>query len=69
MSIAEICSYIGGRSRIGSVTFDHIRPVDGKVIGQILEAGAEGVEAAAKLAFSVFQTNRKTPVHQRVVAA
>jgi acyl-CoA reductase-like NAD-dependent aldehyde dehydrogenase len=66
MSIAEIRSYIGGRSRIGSVTFDHVRPVDGKVIGQIFEAGAEGVEAAAKLAFSVFQANRKTPVHQRV---
>jgi acyl-CoA reductase-like NAD-dependent aldehyde dehydrogenase len=66
MSIAEIRSYIGGRSQIGSVAFDQVRPVDGKVIGQIFEAGAEGVEAAAKLAFSVSQAHRKTPVHQRV---
>jgi acyl-CoA reductase-like NAD-dependent aldehyde dehydrogenase len=66
MSIAEIRSYIGGRSQIGSVTFDHVRPVDGKVIGQIFEAGSEGVEAAAKLAFSAFQAHRKTPIHQRV---
>lgn len=67
MSIAEICSYIGGNSQIGSAAFDHIRPVDGKVIGRIFEAGSEGVEAAAKLAFSAFQANRKTPMHQRVV--
>jgi acyl-CoA reductase-like NAD-dependent aldehyde dehydrogenase len=66
MSIAEIRSYIGGSSRIGSIAFDQVRPVDGKVIGQIFEAGAEGVEAAAKLAFSVSQAHRKTPVHRRV---
>jgi acyl-CoA reductase-like NAD-dependent aldehyde dehydrogenase len=66
MSIAEIRPYIGGPSQIGSVPFDHIRPVDGKVIAKIFEAGAEGVEAAVTLAFSVFQANRKAPVHQRV---
>jgi acyl-CoA reductase-like NAD-dependent aldehyde dehydrogenase len=66
MSIAELRSYIGGRSQIGSVTFDHIRPVDGKVIGQIFEAGSEGVDAATKLAYSAFQAHRKTPIHQRV---
>jgi acyl-CoA reductase-like NAD-dependent aldehyde dehydrogenase len=66
MSMAEIRSYIGGPSQIGSVTFDHVRPVDGKVIGQIFEAGPEGVEAAAKFAFSAFQAHRKSPVHQRV---
>jgi acyl-CoA reductase-like NAD-dependent aldehyde dehydrogenase len=66
MTIAEIRSHIGGRSQIGSTAFDHIRPVDGKVIGRIVEAGPEGVEAAVELASSAFKANRKTPVHQRV---
>jgi acyl-CoA reductase-like NAD-dependent aldehyde dehydrogenase len=66
MSIAEIRSYIGGRSSLGSESFDHIRPVDGKVIGRIFEADREGVDAAVNLAFSVFQAHRKAPTHQRV---
>jgi len=66
MTIAEIRSYIGGHAPIGSAAFDHVRPVDGKTIGRIVEAGPEGVEAAVKLASSTFQAHRKTPVHQRV---
>lgn len=66
MTTTEIRSYIGGRSQIGSAGFDHVRPVDGKIIGRIIEAGPEGVEAAVKLASSTFQSVRKTPVHQRV---
>ena len=66
MTIAEIRSYIGGHSQIGSAAFDHIRPFDGKIIGRIVEAGPEGVEATVQLASSTFQAHRKTPVHQRV---
>jgi acyl-CoA reductase-like NAD-dependent aldehyde dehydrogenase len=66
MTIAEIRSYIGGHSSIGSTAFDQVRPVDGKTIGRIFEAGPEGVEAAVKLASATFQVHRKTPVHQRV---
>jgi acyl-CoA reductase-like NAD-dependent aldehyde dehydrogenase len=66
MTIAEIGSYIGERMPIGAAAFDHVRPLDGKIIGRILEAGPEGVEAAVQLAASTFQANRKTPVHQRV---
>ncbi|HEY9455868.1 MAG TPA: aldehyde dehydrogenase family protein [Bradyrhizobium sp.] len=66
MSVVEIRSYVGEPSRIGSAAFDHVRPVDGTVIGRIFEAGAEGVEAAVRLASLVYQANRKTPLHQRV---
>jgi acyl-CoA reductase-like NAD-dependent aldehyde dehydrogenase len=65
MSIAEIRSYVGGRSQIGSAIFDHVRPIDGALIGRIFEADAEGVEAAVRHAFSVYQSNRNTPLHQR----
>ena len=66
MSVVEIRSYVGEPSRIGSAAFDHVRPVDGTVIGRIFEAGPEGVEAAVRLASLVYQANRKTPLHQRV---
>ncbi len=65
-SIPQITSFIGGEHVPAANAFDLVRPIDGKVIAQIEESGAAGVEAAVAAATESFLAHRKTPIHQRV---
>ena len=65
-NVPDITSCIGGEHLTGADGFDFVRPLDGKVIGRIVEAGPDGVEAAVRVASAAFAANRKAPVHQRV---
>jgi acyl-CoA reductase-like NAD-dependent aldehyde dehydrogenase len=65
-SVAEISSFVGGDVVQSSKGFDFVRPQDGKLVGRIIEAGAEGVEAAIQVASGAFGTHRKSTVHRRI---
>lgn len=64
--VPEISSFIGGKEVKGGATVDFVRPLDGKLIARIVEAGEAGVETAVKAASSAFTMHRKSTVHQRV---
>jgi acyl-CoA reductase-like NAD-dependent aldehyde dehydrogenase len=64
--VPEIASFIGGAEVNGGETFDFVRPQDGKLVGRITEAGAIGVEAAARAATAAFTKHRRSTVHERV---
>jgi acyl-CoA reductase-like NAD-dependent aldehyde dehydrogenase len=60
-------SFIDGElTAPGEKLFDLVAPQSGKVIGQISEAGAAGVDRAVKAAAVAFAANRKQPTHQRI---
>ncbi|MCK8784503.1 aldehyde dehydrogenase family protein [Roseomonas sp. NAR14] len=62
-----IGSFIGGEAATpGAPAFDLVQPGDGHVIGTMLEAGAEGVEAAVAAARAAFLAQRRAPLHQRL---
>jgi acyl-CoA reductase-like NAD-dependent aldehyde dehydrogenase len=64
--IPDITSFIGGEEPRGTQAFDFVRPQDGKLVGRIVEAGAEGVEAAVRVASAAFAKHRKSAVHERI---
>jgi acyl-CoA reductase-like NAD-dependent aldehyde dehydrogenase len=64
--VAEITSFVGGGNVRSGKSFDFVRPQDGKLVGRIIEAGAEGVEAAVQVASDAFRTHRKSTVHRRI---
>jgi acyl-CoA reductase-like NAD-dependent aldehyde dehydrogenase len=64
--VPEISSFIGGAEVAGDTRFDLVRPQDGKLVGKILEAGIQGVEAAVQAASTAFAAHRKSTVHQRI---
>jgi acyl-CoA reductase-like NAD-dependent aldehyde dehydrogenase len=64
--VPDIASFIGGEELRGTEAFDFVRPQDGKLIGRIVEAGPEGVQAAVRVASAAFAKHRKSAVHERV---
>ena len=64
--VPDIASFIGGEELRGTQAFDFVRPQDGKLVGRIVEAGAEGVEAAVRVASAAFAKHRKSAVHERI---
>ena len=64
--VTEISSFVGGEEVRSGKSFDLVRPQDGKLVGRIVEAGAEGVQAAIRAASDAFAAHRKSPVHQRI---
>ena len=67
MTGTVFASFIDGRTtEAGEKLFDLVAPQAGKVIGQISEAGAAGVDRAVKAAAVAFSANRKQPTHQRI---
>ncbi|MEO6874650.1 MAG: aldehyde dehydrogenase family protein [Opitutaceae bacterium] len=65
-AILEISSFVGGEEVPGVAKFDFVRPQDGRLVGQIVEAGPQGVEAAVKAASTAFAAHRKSAAHQRI---
>jgi acyl-CoA reductase-like NAD-dependent aldehyde dehydrogenase len=64
--VPEIASFIGREELRGTEAFDFVRPQDGKLIGRIIEAGADGVEAAVRVASAEFRQHRKSAMHERI---
>lgn len=62
-----IQSYIPGSANLpATARFNLVRPSDGAVIGEIIEAGVPGVAAAVASSLAAFQSLRKTPLHTRI---
>jgi acyl-CoA reductase-like NAD-dependent aldehyde dehydrogenase len=66
MTIPIITSFLGSNSSCEAPTFVQIRPQDGKVIGRIVEAGKDGVDAAVAISTAAFAANSRSALHQRV---
>lgn len=64
--VAEIAPFVGGDEVRSGKSFDFVRPQDGKLVGRIIEAGAEGVETAIHIASNAFGTHRKSTAHRRI---
>ena len=64
--VPEIASFIGREELRGTEAFDLVRPQDGKLIGRIVEAGADGVEAAVRVASASFRQHRQSAIHERI---
>lgn len=62
----QIVSYVPGEALTDGASFDLVRPLDGKITGRIVEAGASGVDVAVRIATAASQACRKAPVHERV---
>jgi acyl-CoA reductase-like NAD-dependent aldehyde dehydrogenase len=60
-------SFIGGKpAAIGAPGLTLRGPQDDTIIGAILEAGPDGVDAAVRAAADAFAANRKSTLHQRM---
>ncbi len=66
-ALPVFADFVGGNQTTGgNHTFDLIGPQDGKIIGQIAESGAAGVDRATKAAAVAFAANRKQSAHHRI---
>jgi acyl-CoA reductase-like NAD-dependent aldehyde dehydrogenase len=64
--VPEIASFIGGEELPKAQAFDFVRPQDGKLVGRIVETGAQGVEMAVRVASATFAQHRKSAMHMRI---
>src|SRR6202035_3607094 len=65
-AVPQIISYVPGEGLTEGASFDLVRPLDGKITGRIVEAGASGVDVAVRIAATAAQASRKASVHERV---